>query len=167
MILESGTTTCKLVFLASIYSNYVDYNWWLGDLILSEGTADIFQKYPVPECDIWFIKFSCDFHYNAAALVSFMLDLPENREGKIFVWVLQSSPSVLIAKFALFLLTGAERKFLIGVFNGVCYVFSLLGYLMRSQSLQLDERPCPLREAPFSVAVRMGRYGTGMLPPTN
>lgn len=29
---------------------------------------DILQKYPVPECDIWFIKFSCDFHYNAAAI---------------------------------------------------------------------------------------------------
>lgn len=33
-----------------------------------QGTADILQKYPVPECDIWFIKFSCDFHYNAAAI---------------------------------------------------------------------------------------------------
>ncbi|KAL6570828.1 Polycomb group protein fie2 [Orobanche gracilis] len=33
-----------------------------------EGTIDILQKYPVPECDIWFIKFSCDFHYNTAAV---------------------------------------------------------------------------------------------------
>ncbi|KAG6487513.1 hypothetical protein ZIOFF_056100 [Zingiber officinale] len=33
-----------------------------------EGAVDILQKYPVPECDIWFIKFSCDFHYNAAAI---------------------------------------------------------------------------------------------------
>ncbi|MCI28619.1 polycomb group protein FIE2-like, partial [Trifolium medium] len=33
-----------------------------------EGTVDILQKYPVPECDIWFIKFSCDFHFNAAAI---------------------------------------------------------------------------------------------------
>ncbi|KAH9651381.1 polycomb group protein FIE1 [Citrus sinensis] len=57
-----------------------------------EGTADILQKYPVPECDIWFIKFSCDFHYNAAAI--------GNREGKIFVWELQSSPPVLIARLS-------------------------------------------------------------------
>ncbi|GLT31584.1 hypothetical protein SLA2020_063130 [Shorea laevis] len=76
------------VFIASVHSNYVDCNRWLGDFILSksvdnevvlwepkmkeqspgEGTADILQKYPVPECDIWFIKFSCDFHYNAAAI---------------------------------------------------------------------------------------------------
>ncbi|KAG8472421.1 hypothetical protein CXB51_035349 [Gossypium anomalum] len=129
------------VFLASVHSNYVDCNRWLGDFILSksvdneivlwepkmkeqspgEGTADILQKYPVPECDIWFIKFSCDFHYNAAAI--------GNREGKIFVWELQSSPPVLIA----------------------------------SQNLQLDKLPRPLMEAPFSVAARMGRYGDGIL----
>ncbi|MBA0668392.1 hypothetical protein Goklo_001313 [Gossypium klotzschianum] len=78
------------VFLASVHSNYVDCNRWLGDFVLSKGTADILQKYPVPECDIWFIKFSCDFHYNAAAI--------GNREGKIFVWELQSSPPVLIAR---------------------------------------------------------------------
>ncbi|XVF77876.1 hypothetical protein PTKIN_Ptkin14bG0082500 [Pterospermum kingtungense] len=45
----------------------------------------------------------------------------------------------------------------------VALLFSLPGYLMRSQSLQLDRRQCPLMEAPFSVAVRMGRYGAGML----
>ncbi|KAE8693419.1 Polycomb group protein FIE2 [Hibiscus syriacus] len=54
-----------------------------------EGTVDILQKYPAPECDIWFLKFSCDFHYNSAAI--------GNREGKIFIWELQSSPPVLIA----------------------------------------------------------------------
>ncbi|XVF03988.1 hypothetical protein REPUB_Repub05bG0041700 [Reevesia pubescens] len=100
------------VFLASVHSNYVDCNRWLGDFIMSksvdneivlwepkmkeqspgEGTADILQKYPVPECDIWFIKFSCDFHYNAAAI--------GNREGKIFVWEFQSSPHVLIARLS-------------------------------------------------------------------
>ncbi|GMP51661.1 hypothetical protein CsSME_00017806 [Camellia sinensis var. sinensis] len=100
------------VFIASVHSNYVDCNRWLGDFILSksvdneivlwepkmkeqspgEGSVDILQKYPVPECDIWFIKFSCDFHYNAAAI--------GNREGKIFVWELQSSPPVLIARLS-------------------------------------------------------------------
>ncbi|KAG6483610.1 hypothetical protein ZIOFF_060258 [Zingiber officinale] len=37
-----------------------------------EGAVDILQKYPVPECDIWFIKFSCDFHYNAAAIALYL-----------------------------------------------------------------------------------------------
>lgn len=98
------------VLIASIHTNYVDCNRWLGDFILSksvdnefvlwepkmkeqspgEGTVDILQKYPVPECDIWFIKLSCDFHYNAAAI--------GNREGKIYVWELQTSPPSLIAK---------------------------------------------------------------------
>ncbi|CAI0437097.1 unnamed protein product [Linum tenue] len=100
------------VFIASVHSNYVDCNRWLGDFVLSksvdneivlweprtkdqspgEGTVDILQKYPVPECDIWFIKFSCDFHYNAAAI--------GNREGKIFVWELQTSPPSLIARLS-------------------------------------------------------------------
>ncbi|KAF6159434.1 hypothetical protein GIB67_032205 [Kingdonia uniflora] len=100
------------VLVTPIHSNYIDCTRWLGDFILSksvdneivlwepkskenspgEGAADILQKYPVPECDIWFIKFSCDFHYNAAAI--------GNREGKIFVWELQSSPPVLIARLS-------------------------------------------------------------------
>lgn len=44
--------------------------WWLTQsiVIFVQGTVDILQKYPVPECDIWFIKFSCDFHYKAAAV---------------------------------------------------------------------------------------------------
>ncbi|XP_028794315.1 polycomb group protein FIE1-like isoform X2 [Neltuma alba] len=98
------------VFIASVHTNYVDCNRWLGDFILSksvdneivlwepkvkeqtpgEGVADILQKYPVPECDIWFIKFSCDFHYNAAAI----------GKRKIFVWELQSSPPVLVARLS-------------------------------------------------------------------
>nr|GMD56171.1 polycomb group protein FERTILIZATION-INDEPENDENT ENDOSPERM isoform X1 [Ipomoea batatas] len=112
-----------------------------------EGTVDILQKYPVPECDIWFIKFSCDFQYKAAAIgrmkvLFFQLDItiylfqytihsslpaihspsklsgvefilkymPEsfplifnvlgNREGKIYVWDLQTSPPVLIARLS-------------------------------------------------------------------
>lgn len=33
-----------------------------------QGSWDILQKYPVPDCDIWFIKFSCDFHYTSIAI---------------------------------------------------------------------------------------------------
>ncbi|CAA0832695.1 Polycomb group protein FERTILIZATION-INDEPENDENT ENDOSPERM, partial [Striga hermonthica] len=100
------------IFIASVHTNYVDCNRWIGDFILSksvdselvlwepkmkeqspgEGTVDILQKYPVPECDIWFIKFSCDFHYNAVAV--------GNREGKVFVWEVQSNPPVLIARLS-------------------------------------------------------------------
>ncbi|KAE8637212.1 hypothetical protein CSA_021115 [Cucumis sativus] len=120
---RSSIKVSHQVFIASVHSNYVDCSRWLGDFILSKllvdhesmmgmvlpwGTVDILQKYPVPECDIWFIKFSCDFHYNAAAI--------GNREGKIFVWELQSSPQ-----------------------------FSSQGCLMPSRSL-LDRQPCPLME---------------------
>ncbi|KAM0040281.1 putative transcription factor WD40-like family [Helianthus debilis subsp. tardiflorus] len=106
------------VLIASIHTNYVDCNRWLGDFILSksvdnelilwepkikeqspgEATVDILQKYPVPDCDIWFMKLSCDFHYKAAAI--------GNREGKIYVWDLQTSPPSLIAR-----LSHAQSKF--------------------------------------------------------
>ncbi|BBN04603.1 polycomb protein EED [Marchantia polymorpha subsp. ruderalis] len=97
------------VFNALVHSNYVDCTRWLGDFILSksvdneivlwepmfkehgtEGVVDILQKYPVPECDIWFIKFSCDFSFNTLAI--------GNREGKIYVWEPQASPPNLLAK---------------------------------------------------------------------
>ena len=80
-----------------------------------------------------------------------MLDLPGNREGKIFVWELQSSPPVLIARFAGFALTGTKRKFLIYVFNGFSYFVSPAGYLMRSQSLPLDRLPHPLMEGNYHL----------------
>ncbi|KAK7351300.1 hypothetical protein VNO77_10636 [Canavalia gladiata] len=100
------------VFSASVHSNYVDCNRWLGDFILSKsveneiilwepkgreritgkGLVDILQIYPVPQCNLWYMKFSCDFHYNAVAM--------GNNEGKIFVWDLQSTPPVLIARLS-------------------------------------------------------------------
>uniref|UniRef100_A0A0R0GVJ2 Uncharacterized protein n=1 Tax=Glycine max TaxID=3847 RepID=A0A0R0GVJ2_SOYBN len=100
------------VYTASVHINYVDCNRWLGDFILSKsvdneiilwepkvneqtpgkGVVDVLHKYPIPDCNIWFIKFSCDFHFNIVTV--------GNREGKIFVWELQSSPPVLAAKLS-------------------------------------------------------------------
>lgn len=101
------------IFTAGVHSNYVDCTRWLGDFVLSksvdneiilweplmkenggsnDGTVDVLQKYPVPDCDIWFIKFSCDFHFNSLAV--------GNREGKIYLWELQTSPPNLLAKLS-------------------------------------------------------------------
>ncbi|XP_078175982.1 transducin/WD40 repeat-like superfamily protein isoform X4 [Carex rostrata] len=110
------------VLTASVHSNYVDCTRWLGDFVLSksvdnetvlwepktkeqspgEGSWDILHKYPVPDCDIWFIKFSCDFHYTSIAI--------GNRDGKVFVWDLQSSPPVLIARLTHAQCKGAIRQ---------------------------------------------------------
>ncbi|XP_010236415.2 polycomb group protein FIE2 [Brachypodium distachyon] len=95
---------------AVVHSNYVDCTRWLGDFILSksvddeivlwkpeindknpaENSIDVLQKYPVPYCDVWFIKFSCDFHFNHLAI--------GNRKGEIYVWDVQASPPVLVTR---------------------------------------------------------------------
>ncbi|GBG75801.1 hypothetical protein CBR_g21046 [Chara braunii] len=88
-----------------VHNNYVDCARWLGDLVLSksvdneivlwkppkvlgnghsDGSVDVLQKYAVPECDIWFMKFSMDFHCTTLTI--------GNREGKIFVFEPQNSP---------------------------------------------------------------------------
>ncbi|KAJ7522208.1 hypothetical protein O6H91_18G001400 [Diphasiastrum complanatum] len=97
---------------AQVHANYVDCARWLGDFILSksvdneivlwepllrehgitDGGVDILHKYPVPDCDIWFIKFSCDFQFSTLSI--------GNREGKVFVWDLQSSPPCFVAKLS-------------------------------------------------------------------
>ncbi|KAF2285832.1 hypothetical protein GH714_008301 [Hevea brasiliensis] len=100
-VIDASNEKIHKVFIASVHSNYVDCNEWLGNLscqrqlqsvdneivlwepkmkeqspgesvgkwVFCREYVDILQKYPVPECDIWFIKFSCDFHYSAAAVV--------------------------------------------------------------------------------------------------
>ncbi|KAG2271199.1 hypothetical protein Bca52824_065754 [Brassica carinata] len=96
------------VFTASVHTDFVDCNRWVGDFILSksveneiqlwepilkenfpeEGTSDVLLKYPIPNCNLWFIKFSCDLFLNYLSI--------GNQEGKIYVWDLKSCPSVLV-----------------------------------------------------------------------
>ncbi|KAL6536152.1 Polycomb group protein fie2 [Orobanche hederae] len=156
------------IFIASVHTNYVDCNRWIGDFILSksvdnelvlwepkmkeqspgEGTIDILQKYPVPECDIWFIKFSCDFHYNTAAVrlrqqKHKLLKTKGgrcgrgarlgNREGKIYVWEVQSNPPILVAR---------------------------LSHVQSRSPIRLTAMS--FDGTLFSAAVKMGRYGGGM-----
>ncbi|RDX90958.1 Polycomb group protein FIE2 [Mucuna pruriens] len=82
----------KYVQFPSVDNEIILWEPKVKDQTPGEGVVDILQKYPIPECDIWFIKFSCDFHFNIAAI--------GNREGKIFVWELQSSPPILIARLS-------------------------------------------------------------------
>ncbi|XP_048630329.1 polycomb group protein FERTILIZATION-INDEPENDENT ENDOSPERM-like [Brassica napus] len=94
------------VFTASVHTDFVDCNRWVGDFILSksdeillwepilkenspgEGTSDVLLRYPIPNCNLWFIKFSCDLSLNYLSI--------GNEEGKIYVWDLKSCPPVLV-----------------------------------------------------------------------
>ncbi|CAN6884885.1 unnamed protein product [Brassica oleracea] len=96
------------VFTTSVHTNYVDCNRWFGDFILSksveneillwepqlkdnspgEGTSDVLLRYPIPNCNLWFIKFSCDLSLNYLSI--------GNQKGKIYVWDLKSCPPVLV-----------------------------------------------------------------------
>ncbi|KAJ1267159.1 hypothetical protein BS78_07G035300, partial [Paspalum vaginatum] len=98
------------LLVAAVHNDFADCTRWLGDFIISksveneillwepkpkershgEGSVDILQKYPVPQCDMWFMKFSCDFHFNQLAI--------GNCKGEIFVWDLQSCPPDLTAR---------------------------------------------------------------------
>ncbi|KAF9588776.1 hypothetical protein IFM89_015503 [Coptis chinensis] len=134
-----------------------------------ESSVDILQKYPVPECDIWFIKFSCDYHYKAAAI--------GNREGKIFVWELQSSPPALIARYKLFFsvvsFCSISPQFYCVWAVGFCVwelntpssitqLLHISGYRINTLNLQLGKLPCLLMEAPSLLAPRRDKSGDGM-----
>ncbi|CAD6266549.1 unnamed protein product [Miscanthus lutarioriparius] len=100
------------VLSVAVHSDFVDCTRWLGDFILSksveneillwepkpdknrpgEGSIDILQKYPVPQSTLWFMKFSCDFHFNQLAV--------GNSKGEIYVWEVQSCPPVLIDRLS-------------------------------------------------------------------
>ncbi|KAF2555744.1 hypothetical protein F2Q68_00017067 [Brassica cretica] len=102
-------TTIKIWSMkASVHTDFVDCNRWVGDFILSksveneillwepilkenfpeEGTSDVLLKYPIPNCNLCFIKFSCDLFLNYLSI--------GNQEGKIYVWDLKSCPPVLV-----------------------------------------------------------------------
>ncbi|RLN04737.1 FIE2 [Panicum miliaceum] len=55
-----------------------------------EGSIDILQKYPVPECDIWFIKFSCDFHFNQLAIARSLELVRMAPSGDGMKWIMRA-----------------------------------------------------------------------------
>ncbi|CAI5955897.1 unnamed protein product [Closterium sp. NIES-64] len=104
-----------LYVVCDVHTNYIDCLRWYGDFVLSksvdnevilwrwchkpgtepgsahpaEGTLDILQRYPVPDCGFWFIKFDLDYMANIMAI--------GNCVGKVYVYDLQSSPPILLS----------------------------------------------------------------------
>eukprot|EP00899_Mesostigma_viride_P029183 jgi/Mesvir1/944/Mv17498-RA.1 len=97
--------------VSTVHQNYVDCTVWLGDLVLSKsvnnsivlwkpnyGTKDeeeaatILQEYTYTDCNIWFMRFSLDFHCNVMAL--------GNLDGKVFVWEVHHAPPMMVAKLS-------------------------------------------------------------------
>ncbi|GJP36790.1 hypothetical protein CLOM_g8656 [Closterium sp. NIES-68] len=104
-----------LYVVCDVHTNYIDCLRWYGDFILTksvdnevilwrwchkpatepgsthpaDGTLDILQRYPVPECGFWFIKFDLDLTANIMAI--------GNCVGKVYVYDLQSSPPILLS----------------------------------------------------------------------
>eukprot|EP00873_Tetraselmis_striata_P023352 jgi/Tetstr1/443616/TSEL_031615.t1 len=86
---------------SKVHGNYVDCIRWLGDLVLSKSvdnrillwgvdlkhsqknknsleSVDFLQEYPLEDADIWFLRFSMDYHCEVMAA--------GNRLGKVFVY---------------------------------------------------------------------------------
>ncbi|CAI7871191.1 unnamed protein product [Closterium sp. NIES-53] len=104
-----------LYVVCDVHTNYIDCLRWYGDFVLSksvdnevilwrwchkpatepgsthpaEGTLDILQRYPVPDCGFWFIKFDLDYMASIMAI--------GNCVGKVYVYDLQSSPPILLS----------------------------------------------------------------------
>mmetsp|Transcript_39362 Transcript_39362/g.70515 ORF Transcript_39362/g.70515 Transcript_39362/m.70515 type:complete len:197 (+) Transcript_39362:823-1413(+) len=91
---------------SKVHGNYVDCIRWLGDLLLSKSvddrillwsvdlqqnqknknsleSVDFLQEYHLEHADIWFIRFSLDFHCKYLAV--------GNRIGKVFVYDVEKS----------------------------------------------------------------------------
>ena len=94
----------------AVHRNYVDCTRWLGDVILSKSTDNqivcwkpggaprldlsekrtlylgdnvtILQRFEIPKCEIWYLRFTIDAGYNVLAV--------GNQEGKVFVWNLKA-----------------------------------------------------------------------------
>lgn len=94
----------------AVHRNYVDCTRWLGDVLLSKSTDNqivcwkpggpprldlnekrslylgdtvtILQRFEVPKCEIWYLRFAVDRGYTTLAV--------GNQEGKVFVWNLQA-----------------------------------------------------------------------------
>lgn len=78
-----------------------------------------------------------------------VLWLPGNREGKIFVWELQSSPPVLIARLVCFSLHVKYNPQ--SVYWWPYILLYISGCLMLSQNLPLDRLPCPMMEGNLNI----------------
>lgn len=78
-----------------------------------------------------------------------VLWLPGNREGKIFVWELQSSPPVLIARLICFSLHVKYNPQ--SVYWWPYILLYISGCLMLSQNLPLDRLPCPMMEGNLNI----------------
>ena len=63
----STTSGCAPLFIKMIPAILCAFVWSDSSFHM-QGSIDVLQKYPVPDCDIWFIKFSCDFHFNQLAI---------------------------------------------------------------------------------------------------
>lgn len=59
---------------------------------IKQGSVDILQKYAVPECDIWFIRFTLNFASNLLAI--------GNRDGKVFLYDVEHCPPLPPTKLA-------------------------------------------------------------------
>ncbi|KAG9147812.1 hypothetical protein Leryth_003427 [Lithospermum erythrorhizon] len=118
------------MFTVAVHVNYVDCNRWIGNFIMSkggdneivlwepklegatpleEGSLDILHKYPVPDSNHWFMKFSLDFKFKTMAI--------GNRKGRVYVWDLLSSPPELISKLSTSNLNSTIRQTALS-FNG-------------------------------------------------
>lgn len=99
-------------FTTRVHSNYVDCVRWLGDIILSKSVenrivmwrpdsrenankkdgVDLLQEFEVQDCNLWFMRFSMDFHCNWIAA--------GNRLGRVVLFDARSAPIKQVAKLS-------------------------------------------------------------------
>jgi len=104
-------------YTTRVHANYVDCVKWIGDIILSKSVenrvvmwkpdtlgrsskkdgVDLLQDCEVPDCDLWFMRFSMDFHCKWVAV--------GNRFGRVSLLDMRTVPIKQVAK-----LTSPEAK---------------------------------------------------------